>query len=230
MRARSLRRLQCLLHPNRNPDLTKREIEQHLIDEPGIDVVVWPSWSGPRRRHRRPRRQCGAFATGRPQKAGGAPTRPSPTGCGNVNRRWAAGTADVVRSSPRDRRDPGPAVRRGRWSARRGPTLNYYVGNGFVVVPVCGHPADAEMVAIIGDQYTGRVTVRSRSVPCSPTAAAGSTASRSRSLPSADDLRSLAVSRSVYLTAMGPPAASRSSPSVSSSTCRGGSAASGSSG
>ena len=32
----------CLLHPNRNPDLTKREIEQHLIDELGIDVVVWP--------------------------------------------------------------------------------------------------------------------------------------------------------------------------------------------
>ena len=39
------------------------------------------------------------------------------------------------------------------------PYLNYYVGNGFVVVPVCGHPADADMVAIIDEQYPGRTTV-----------------------------------------------------------------------
>ena len=30
------------------------------------------------------------------------------------------------------------------------PYLNYYVGNGFVLVPTCGHPADDDMVAIIG--------------------------------------------------------------------------------
>ncbi len=42
------------------------------------------------------------------------------------------------------------------------PYLNYYVGNGFVVVPVCGHPADADMVAIIADQYPGRETVGAR--------------------------------------------------------------------
>ena len=39
------------------------------------------------------------------------------------------------------------------------PYLNYYVGNGFVVVPTCGHPADADMVAMIGDLYPGRETV-----------------------------------------------------------------------
>ena len=36
------------------------------------------------------------------------------------------------------------------------PYLNYYVGNGFVVVPTCGHPADDDMVAIIAEQYPGR--------------------------------------------------------------------------
>ena len=38
------------------------------------------------------------------------------------------------------------------------PYLNYYVGNGFVVVPTCGHAADADMIAIIAEQYPGRET------------------------------------------------------------------------
>ena len=38
------------------------------------------------------------------------------------------------------------------------PYLNYYVGNGFVMVPVCGHDADEEMVALIAEQYPGRDT------------------------------------------------------------------------
>jgi agmatine deiminase len=36
------------------------------------------------------------------------------------------------------------------------PYLNYYVANGVVVVPVCGHPADADMLAIIAAQYPDR--------------------------------------------------------------------------
>ena len=36
------------------------------------------------------------------------------------------------------------------------PYLNYYVGNGFVVVPTCGHAADADMVDMIGSLYPGR--------------------------------------------------------------------------
>lgn len=31
----------CLLHPNRNPELSKREIEQLLIDYLGVDQVLW---------------------------------------------------------------------------------------------------------------------------------------------------------------------------------------------
>jgi len=38
------------------------------------------------------------------------------------------------------------------------PYLNYYVGNGFVAVPTCGHPADDDMLAIIAAQYPGRDT------------------------------------------------------------------------
>jgi agmatine deiminase len=39
------------------------------------------------------------------------------------------------------------------------PYINYYVGNGFVLVPVCGHDADADMLAIIAEQYPGRETI-----------------------------------------------------------------------
>ena len=39
------------------------------------------------------------------------------------------------------------------------PYLNYYVGNGFVIVPVCGHDADADMVAMIAEQYPDRETI-----------------------------------------------------------------------
>ncbi len=31
----------CLLNPNRNPDLTKAEIEQHLADYLGVEKIVW---------------------------------------------------------------------------------------------------------------------------------------------------------------------------------------------
>src|SRR4029078_10979357 len=32
---------QCLLHPTRNPDLSREQIEQHLIDALGVERVVW---------------------------------------------------------------------------------------------------------------------------------------------------------------------------------------------
>ena len=39
------------------------------------------------------------------------------------------------------------------------PYLNYYLGNGFVLIPTCGHPADADMVALIAEQYPGREAI-----------------------------------------------------------------------
>jgi agmatine deiminase len=32
---------ECLLHPNRNPDLTQQEIERHLLDYLGAQKVIW---------------------------------------------------------------------------------------------------------------------------------------------------------------------------------------------
>jgi agmatine deiminase len=39
------------------------------------------------------------------------------------------------------------------------PYLNFYVANGVVVVPVCGHAADGEMLAIIAEQFPEREVI-----------------------------------------------------------------------
>ena len=39
------------------------------------------------------------------------------------------------------------------------PYLNFYVGNGFVLVPVCGHPADSQMLDLIGTAFPGREVI-----------------------------------------------------------------------
>jgi agmatine deiminase len=39
------------------------------------------------------------------------------------------------------------------------PYLNFYVANGVVAVPVCGHDADGEMLAIIADQFPEREVI-----------------------------------------------------------------------
>ena len=39
------------------------------------------------------------------------------------------------------------------------PYLNYYVVNGGVIVPVCGHDADDDMLAIIAAEHPGREVV-----------------------------------------------------------------------
>jgi agmatine deiminase len=39
------------------------------------------------------------------------------------------------------------------------PYVNYYVANGVVVVPLAGHAADADVLALIGREYPGREVV-----------------------------------------------------------------------
>jgi agmatine deiminase len=152
---------QCLLHPNRNPDLTKREIEQHLIDELGVDVVVWlPHGLALDDDTDGHVDNVGAFARPGVLVLQGCADEAEPDWLrSNVNRRWAAGTVDARGRAVEVVEIP--VLPFAEVGGRRVvvPYLNYYVGNGFVVVPVCGHPADVDMVAIIGDQYPGRTTV-----------------------------------------------------------------------
>ena len=152
---------QCLMHPNRNPTMTQVEIESILLDELGAARVVWLPYGlaldDDTDGHVD---NIAAFA---------APGRLVLQGCDDpheadwlrlgVDRRVAAGALDA-RGRALDVVEV-PVLPFAEIAGARVvvPYLNYYVGNGFVIVPTCGHEADVDMVAVIAEQYPGRETI-----------------------------------------------------------------------
>jgi len=151
---------QCLMHPNRNPTLTQTEIEDQVCDALGLDAMVWLPYGlaldGDTDGHVD---NVAAFA---------APGRLLVQGCDdpteddwlrmNVNRRVAEGHADARGGRIETVEIPVlPFVERDGTRVAV-PYLNLYVGNGFVAVPTCGHPADDDMVALIASEFPGRTT------------------------------------------------------------------------
>jgi len=151
---------QCLMHPNRNPTMTMADIEAVLRSELGVERLIWlPHGLALDDDTDGHVDNIAAFAT---------PGHLVLQGCDDtgeddwlrldIDRRVAMGAIDaagrplevtVIPVLPFAEVDGERVVV---------PYLNYYVGNGFVVVPTCGHPADADMVAMIGDLYPGRET------------------------------------------------------------------------
>jgi agmatine deiminase len=149
---------QCLLHPNRNPTLTRTAIEDCLRDALGVSTILWL-----------PHGLALDDDTDGHVDNVAAFARPGTLvvqGCDdaaeddwlrcNVNRRSALGALDAT-GLPLAVVEI-PVLPYTEVAGRRVavPYLNYYAGNGFVVVPVCGHDADADMVAIIAEQYPDR--------------------------------------------------------------------------
>jgi agmatine deiminase len=152
---------QCLMHPNRNPTLTQADIERQLSHELGAERIVWlPHGLALDDDTDGHVDNIAAFA---------APGRLVLQGCSDrdeadwlrldVDARVARGALDA-RGRPLDVTIV-PVLPFAEVAGVRVvvPYLNYYVGNGFVLVPTCGHEADADMVALIGDQYPGREAV-----------------------------------------------------------------------
>ena len=151
---------QCLMHPNRNPTMTKTQIEAVLRAELGTERLLWlPHGLALDDDTDGHVDNVAAFA---------APGQLVLQGCDDtdeddwlrldIDRRVAIGAIDargreldvtVIPVLPFAEVDGERVVV---------PYLNYYVGNGSVVVPTCGHPADDDMVAMIGDLYPGRDT------------------------------------------------------------------------
>jgi agmatine deiminase len=156
---------QCLMHPNRNPTMTQRDIESVLHDELGADRVIWlPHGLALDDDTDGHVDNIAAFAA-----AGHLVLQ----GCDDpdeadwlrldVDRRVATGVLDA-RGRPLEVVTvpvlPFAEIDRGTGPERVVvPYLNYYLGNGFVVIPTCGHPADDDMVALIAEQYPGREAV-----------------------------------------------------------------------
>jgi agmatine deiminase len=152
---------QTLMNPNRNPDMTRAEMEEMLRDALGFTTVIWLPYGlaldDDTDGHVD---NVAAFA---------APAHLVMQGCSDTdeddwlrmetNRRWAQGARDAtgepisVLSIPVlpfvELNDQRLCV----------PYLNYYVGNGAVFVPTTGHGADSDMLALIGTAYPDRKVV-----------------------------------------------------------------------
>lgn len=152
--------VQCLLHPNRNPRMNQRQIAAVLDAELGAEAILWLPYG----------LALDDDTDGHVDNVAcfAAPGVLVVQGCDDpteddfvrmdVNRRVADGWLDAERRLIEVVEVPVlPFIER---DGERVPVpyLNYYVGNGFVVVPTCGHPADADMLAIIAEQYPGRET------------------------------------------------------------------------
>jgi agmatine deiminase len=149
---------QCLMHPNRNPSMTWTEIDETVRTELGVERMLWLPYG----------LALDDDTDGHVDNVA-AFARPGVLvvqGCDdpdeddfvrmNVNARTAGGWLDgrgqpleVVTIPVLPFADDGVE----RVCV---PYVNFYVGNGFVVVPVCGHPADDDALAIIAEQYPGR--------------------------------------------------------------------------
>jgi agmatine deiminase len=153
--------IQCLLHPTRNPGLSMAQIEAEIGDRLGLERLLWLPHG----------LALDADTDGHVDNVA-AFARPGTLvvqGCDDADE------ADWLRMNVNARvaRDwVGPAGRALEvvelpvlpFVDHDGervcvPYLNFYVGNGFVVVPVCGHAADGEVLAIIGEQFPGREVV-----------------------------------------------------------------------
>ena len=153
--------VQCLMHPNRNPTMTKLDIEERLGDELGISTVVWlPYGLADDNDTDGHVDNVAAFARPGTLVVQGCDDPDEPDWLRmNVNARWARGTADAAGRLLEVIEIPVlPFVQIG---GERCPVPygNFYIGNGFVLVPTADHAADADMLAIIAEQFPDREVI-----------------------------------------------------------------------
>ena len=153
--------VQGLMHPNRNPGLTRFDIESRLRDELGLDTVIWlPYGLADDDDTDGHVDNVAVFARPGVLVVQGCDDPAEPDWLRmNVNARWARGSHDAAGRLLEVVEIPVlPFVEIGG-ERRPVPYGNYYVGNGFVLVPTANHLADADMLAIIAEQYPGREVI-----------------------------------------------------------------------
>jgi agmatine deiminase len=145
---------QCLLHPNRNPDMTREEIEQGLRDFLGVERVVWLGQGLVEDRDTDGHVDLiAAFIRPGQVLAQSSPlgTPSSERMADNRSRLVAAGLEVVDFPILPTLEVGGEEVAVGH--------LNFYLCNGAVIVPVAGLTTDAEALERIGAVYPDREVV-----------------------------------------------------------------------
>jgi agmatine deiminase len=150
----------CLLNPNRNPALTRAEIERRLANALGASRVIWVPYAIDDRDTDGHIDLVAAFCSpGQVVVQGGDdPAWPGTNRLAMV-RRCIEGALDASSRALRVIELPVLPTVEVDGTVYAVPYLNYYVCNGAVIVPVTGHPADRDMLAVIADAYPGREVV-----------------------------------------------------------------------
>jgi agmatine deiminase len=152
---------QCLLHPNRNPMLARVDIEAVIAAELGVTTIVWlPHGLALDDDTDGHVDNIAAFA---------GPGTLLMQGCDdeaeddwlrtNVNIRSARGAIDALGEAIEVVEIPVLPFTEIAGERVAVPYLNFYIANGVVVVPLCSHPADDDMLGIIAEQYPDREVV-----------------------------------------------------------------------
>jgi agmatine deiminase len=152
---------QCLLHPNRNPGHSRREIEAALEDSLGVREVVWMPYGL-------------ALDDDTDGHVDNVATFVRPgvvllQGCDDpdeadhhrlaIDRRCVVGHVDARGIPIQVVEVPVLPFTVVGGERRPVPYLNLYQCNGGVVVPVCGHPADADVLGLLAEVFAGREVV-----------------------------------------------------------------------
>ncbi|MFF9147923.1 agmatine/peptidylarginine deiminase [Streptomyces sp. NPDC014861] len=152
---------QCLLHPNRNPGLTRERIEAELKARLGVEKVIWLPYGGllDTETDGHVDGVCAFAAPGTVVVS--LPDDPDHPDHARMraNRAVLEATRDA-----RGRRLEIIDVPQTAYADMPGGEvevsyLNYYVANGGVVVPVAGQPQDEAALAVIASAYPGREVV-----------------------------------------------------------------------
>jgi agmatine deiminase len=145
---------ECLLHPSRNPSMSRAEIEQALKDHLGVETVVWLAQGLVEDRDTDGHVDLIAAFT----RPGEVLLQAQPDGAPNAQRmaenrdRLQAAGLNVIDFPPLPYVDVGGEEVAASY-------LNFYVCNGGVVVPVAGEPSDEDALQRIAAAYPGREVV-----------------------------------------------------------------------
>ncbi|MFJ7905690.1 agmatine/peptidylarginine deiminase [Kitasatospora sp. NPDC096204] len=157
---------QCLLHPNRNPGMSREEIEAELKQRLGVTKVIWLPYGGllDTETDGHVDGVCAFAAPGKVVVQLPADPEHPDYARMRANRAVLEHSTDA-QGRPFEIVDvPQAAFVEVDGREVEVGYLNYYLANGAVVVPVADHPADEGALAVLAGAYPGRkvVGVRSR--------------------------------------------------------------------
>ncbi|QDY80297.1 agmatine deiminase family protein [Streptomyces qinzhouensis] len=152
---------QCLLHPNRNPDLTREQIEAELKTRLGVEKVIWLPYGGllDTETDGHVDGVCAFAAPGKVVVS--LPDDPAHPDYARMraNRAVLEVSTDAKGRALEIVDLPQTAFAEVDGGRVEVSYLNYYIANGGIVVPVAGAPQDPAALAVIAAAHPDRAVV-----------------------------------------------------------------------